>query len=76
MKCYKCKKDFPENEIQESHDVSCYLFYNIIGRRLKKQEADKWGRHYVCKKCHEEYEITLNNFLILRAKEFAGKYFK
>ena len=72
----KCNDDFPENEIQESHDVPCYLFYDIIGRRLKKQKADQYGRHWLCKKCHEEYEKALSVILLLKSKEFSRWFFK
>ena len=76
MKCDFCNKDFPEKDIDESHDVPCYLFYNIIGRRLKKQAADKFPRHWLCKSCHEIYEKELNDFLIKVAYDFAKQYFK
>jgi len=54
MKCDKCKKDFPECELQESHDVPTYIFDGE--RKVRKQEADKFGRHWLCKKCHDKYE--------------------
>ena len=85
MKCFFCNKDFEERKIEESHDVPCYLF-NGIGiskslRRRRKQEADKWGRHWLCRgeetnKCHETYEEALRLFLQKQAKEFANEYFK
>ena len=55
MKCMKCKKDFPENEIQESHDVPVYLFEGKK-RNARKNKADKYGRHHLCEKCHKKYE--------------------
>ncbi len=76
MKCMLCNNDFEEKYIQLSHDVPCYLFYNYIGRKLKKQESDLWGRHNLCELCHKKYESCLNNFLILKAKEFSKNYFK
>ena len=68
MKCAKCGKDFPEKLIHESHDVPCYLFkgYN---RQEKKQSADKFQRHLLCEKCHEQYEEGLRmSFKILATK--------
>lgn len=49
MICQKCKKEFPDNETQESHDVPIYMFGD-------KNKADKCGRHRLCKKCHDIYE--------------------
>lgn len=63
MICQKCKKDFPESELQESHDVPTYLFEGK--RNERKQEADKYPRHWLCKKCHDEYEITILRILFL-----------
>jgi hypothetical protein len=45
MKCQKCGLDFPEAEIQLSHDVPKYI-----------GGLDKDGRHNICKKCHDIYE--------------------
>jgi len=59
MKCQKCKKDFPEREIHESHDIPCYLFEG--DRKERKNQADKFGRHHLCNECHEKYE-----FLVLK----------
>ena len=76
MKCQKCNGYFEEKDIQESHDVPCYLFYDIIGRRLKKQEADGYGRHWLCENCHEEYEKALSVILLLRSTDFSKWFFK
>lgn len=76
MKCQDCKRDFQEKEIHTSHDVPCYLFYDLKSRREKKQFADKLGRHYLCIECHEKYEKTLNSFLKDYAKEFCKVWFK
>ena len=35
-------RDFQEREIEESHDVPCYLFIEVIGRSARKQLADKY----------------------------------
>lgn len=48
MKCDKCKKDFPENKIQDSHDIPKYM-----------GGEDKDGRHYLCKECHDKYELKI-----------------
>lgn len=45
MKCSKCNDDFPECEIQDSHDVPKYM-----------GGADLDGRHWTCKKHHDIYE--------------------
>lgn len=75
MICPKCLETFHESEIQESHDVPCYLWFNLITRNERKNEADKWGRHHLCKKCHKEYEEELNLFLRMKAKEFSRRWF-
>jgi hypothetical protein len=58
MICSNCANDFPEKDIQESHDVPCYLF-NGKTRKERKNQADKFGRRWLCKKCHDIYEKTL-----------------
>lgn len=75
MRCSKCKKDFPEKEIQESHDVPCYLFIYSGNRKGQKNQADKFKRRWLCKKCHEEYEYYLNMLLIQRSEEFGKRWF-
>lgn len=74
MKCDKCKKDFNEELIEESHDIPCYLFEG--NRKGRKNQADKHGRHLLCRKCHKEYETTLNIILRLKSKDFAIFYFQ
>lgn len=74
MKCDRCKKDFVEKEMEESHDVPRYLFDGFPNDR--KNKADKFGRHWLCKKCHKEYEEELKSFLRIKAKEFSEQYFK
>ena len=55
----KCKKDFQENQIEESHDLPKYL-----------GGTDKDGRHWLCKKCHDKYErMILMRCFILVYKE-------
>jgi len=74
MKCQKCREDFPENKIEESHDVPCYLF-DGFSRQMKKQKADKFDRHYVCKECHLKYENGLKTSFKLVASLFSKKFF-
>ena len=74
MICEQCKKDFPEKDVQESHDVPCYLFKGF-NRNKKKNQADKYGRHWLCTNCHNEYEEAVRQQLILIAQLFATKYF-
>lgn len=75
MKCSKCFKDFEEKDIQESHDVPCYLFIGL-NRRQSKVIADKFGRHHLCRECHDTYETQLNILLKLKAMEFSKEFFK
>ena len=87
MICQVCQQDFPESEIEESHDVPVYMFDGTT-RAERKNQADKWGRHLLCKKCHDIYEkmvfsIMINslssmqrNELKLIAHSFAADYFK
>ncbi len=75
MICDFCGKYFEEKDIEESHDVPCYLFFGNK-RNLRKNQADKYGRHWLCIPCHKEYEESLNLFLQKKAKEFANDYFQ
>lgn len=78
MICDKCKRDFPEKEMHDSHDVPCYLFEG--NRKARKNQADKLGRHWLCNDrdnhCHKKYEKAIRKFLIEQAVKFASKYFK
>lgn len=74
MRCQKCKKDFEEKDIQESHDVPCYLFEG--NRKGRKNQADKFGRHLLCEECHKKYELELSNYLRIHSRSFAMLYFK
>lgn len=86
IKCVKCNENFPENEVHESHDIPRYIFDG--DKKQKKNQADKYGRHYLCKKCHDIYEKTIfaimvqslpikeRSFMITKGKEFSKKYFK
>lgn len=76
MRCAHCKKNYEEKEIQLSHDIPCYLFREAPIRRQRKQLADKYSRHWLCKKCHEDYEKELKNFLITTAQKFAERWFQ
>lgn len=73
MKCQKCKRDFEEKDIHDSHDVPCYLFEG--NRKGQQNMADKWGRHNLCKECHDEYECHLRFHLRETAYKFSKKYF-
>lgn len=64
MKCNKCGKEFPEEEIEESHIVPTYLFQGFT-RKERKNQADKFGREHLCKKCHDEYENKILRILFL-----------
>ena len=87
MKCMKCQDDFEEKDIQESHGVPCYLFEGKK-RNIKKNQADKYFRTWLCLKCHRNYELALaiqliniinkpkDQSLISFADKFSIKYFK
>jgi len=69
MKCQECNRNFPEEMIHESHDIPCYLFFGQ-NRKERKKYADRYGREWLCKECHDEYEnYLLNNFLDFLGEE-------
>jgi hypothetical protein len=74
MICSKCKRGFKEKEIDESHDIPTYLWEG--NRQGRKNQADKFGRHYLCRLCHIRYEEKMRTFLKEKAKWFAGIYFE
>ena len=86
MKCQKCGLDFPEREIQVSHDVPVYMFEGE-DRNERRNKADKYGRHNLCKKCHDMYEKmvfavmikplseNIKEEMIRRAKGFSESHF-
>jgi len=74
MKCMKCDIDLEEKYIEESHDVPCYLFPG--NRQGQKNQADKFGRHWLCNNCHRTYEAQLRLILIKSSQAFAMNYFK
>jgi len=73
MKCDLCLQEFEEKEIHESHDVPCYLFSG--NRKGRKNQADKYGRHWLCKECHDKYDEEVNASLIAEAKMFSIIFF-
>ncbi|MHA1693666.1 MAG: hypothetical protein ACTSUG_00275 [Candidatus Helarchaeota archaeon] len=73
--CQKCFREFPESEVEESHDVPCYLFKGF-GRKNKKQKADMFPRHWLCKECHKKYEEGLRMSFKCCAMDFSDKFFK
>lgn len=74
MRCDFCQMEFAEKDIHESHDVPCYLFDG--NRQGRKNQADKFGRHWLCKNCHEQYEKALQLYLREQAKIFIKNYEK
>ena len=74
MICRKCKNEFKESELDESHDIPCYLFPG--NRKAQKNQADNLGRHLLCKKHHKEYDEAMQLFLMDSALKFKNKYFK
>jgi len=73
LKCSRCDIVLPENEIQESHDVPCYLFEG--NRKGQKNQADKFPRRHLCEKCHKKYERELRLWLQKKAERFGGIWF-
>ena len=53
MICEKCKKDFDENSMELSHDIPKYI-----------GGEDSDGRHWLCKECHYNYDLTLLNRIL------------
>jgi len=77
MICNKCNKKFEEKDLQESHDVPCYLFWlESLNRKQQKQLADGFGRRWLCGECHDKYEKWLNKEIIIFATEKSKEYFK
>ena len=74
MICDWCDCDFEEKDLHESYDVPCYLFEG--NRKGRKNQADKFGRHWLCEYCHKKYEMSLMLFLRKKAKEFSNDYFQ
>lgn len=72
--CQDCGIVLPENLIQESHDVPCYLFEG--NRKGQKNQADKFGRHMLCGKCHKKYENSLKELFRQVALDYSHEYFK
>jgi len=76
MRCSKCGNEFPESDVQLSHDVPKYI-----------GGLDSDGRHYLCKKHHDIYEKTCFKVMTSwlpeetkremrrRAKEFSKGWF-
>ena len=73
MICDYCKKDFEEKDLHESHDVPTYLWEG--NRKGRKNQADKFGRHWLCKDCHDKYEKELREHLRNHAYTFAILFF-
>lgn len=60
MKCNKCLNDFEESKLQLSHDIPKYI-----------GGTDLDGRHWLCEKCHEEYD----NLILKECLEFVNEEF-
>lgn len=73
MKCEYCDNDFEEKDLHESHDVPTYLWEG--NRKGRKNQADKFGRHWLCKNCHDEYERKIRIHLRDCAIRFVYFYF-
>ncbi len=58
MKCMKCNRDFEEKFLELSHDIPKYI-----------GGTDLDGRHWLCEKCHQDYELTI----LLKCLKFIGE---
>jgi len=84
-KCEDCKQLFNENDLHYSHNVPKYVFEGNDNER--KNKADKYGTHLLCKRCHDIYEKIIFSIMIKvlnpeqrensikRAVEFSTRYF-
>lgn len=84
--CAKCLHIFEENEMEESHNIPCYMF-DGKNRKERKNKADKFGRKLLCRKCHDIYEKKVASVMfnslpsfqkqktILLIKKFSERYF-
>jgi len=61
MKCFKCNKEFEEKDLELSHDIPKYI-----------GGTDLDGRHWLCKNCHNEYEMTI----LLDCLKFVGEEYQ
>jgi len=59
MKCFNCGKKFSEKELELSHDIPKYM-----------GGIDSDGRHYLCKKCHKEYELEILKVVLMQLIRF------
>ena len=75
MRCSRCNFDYPEKDIEESHDVPKYLFWGLTNAE-KKNQADKFPRHWLCKVCHSTYERKLREYLQKQAFSYSEGYFQ
>lgn len=60
MKCFKCGEEFEEFLIELSHDVPKYM-----------GGTDKDGRHNLCHKCHQEYEIEVLKIALMNLIKYS-----
>ena len=61
-RCAHCGRIFSESELELSHDVPKYL-----------GGTDKDGRHYLCHRCHKEYELKTAMYVIIRFLPFRNE---
>lgn len=54
MRCSKCLKDFEEKNIHGSHDIPKWL-----------GGKDSDGRHWLCKDCHDKYELEVIRLVMM-----------
>ena len=66
MKCQKCGVEYEEFLIEESHDIPKYMFED-------PKEADKHGRHYLCRSCHQDYETQVLRLALMNIIKFSDE---
>jgi len=60
MICSYCKEEFQESELELSHDIPRYI-----------GGTDKDGRHWLCKKHHNDYD----NLILKKILNYVGEEF-
>lgn len=66
-KCAKCEKTCSEEDVgrflQRSHNIPRYMFKN-------RNHADKCGRRYLCKKCHDIYDRIIPSVIMEQLNDY------
>jgi len=74
MICEHCHKELTEKEIEESHDVCRWMFLGTPNKR--KAQADKFRRRWLCKECHDAYDLWIRKTIQDLTSNLADIYFE